>query len=79
MPLFYFYIHDDGGVVIDDEGTDVVDIGAAEKLALDVLAQGILDDAGNGKIGFTKVEVIDDKGRIVATASATVSLERLLS
>ncbi|MBR0908052.1 DUF6894 family protein [Bradyrhizobium liaoningense] len=78
MPLYHFDIHHDGGVVIDDDGIDVVDVGAAETLALETLGQAILDDARNRRTGLTKIEVRDDKGRIVASACATVSLERLL-
>ncbi|MDA9427121.1 DUF6894 family protein [Bradyrhizobium sp. CCBAU 53380] len=78
MPLYHFDIHYDGGVVIDAEGIDVIDIGAAETLALEVLGQAILDDARNRRTGLTKIEVRDEAGRIVASASATVSLERLL-
>jgi Domain of unknown function (DUF6894) len=76
MPIFYFDTHHGDGITIDDEGLDFVDAVAAEKQALEALAQAILDDARKHKTGITKVEVRDTASRVVLTASAVVSILR---
>ncbi|MGY3476521.1 DUF6894 family protein [Bradyrhizobium ottawaense] len=78
MPIYPFDIHHDGGVFIGDEGAEVTDLSAAETRALRALGQAILDHARHRRTGFTKIEVRDGGGRVVASTSATVSLERLI-
>ena len=57
MPIYHFDIRQDGGAVIDDGGVEVIDLSAAEILALETLGQAILDDSRHPKAGLTTVEV----------------------
>ena len=77
MPAFYFDTHRGNDITIDDEGIELADRVAVERLALEALGQAILDDAREHRTGVTKIEVRDAASRIVLRASAAISIERL--
>ncbi|BAL78825.1 DUF6894 family protein [Bradyrhizobium cosmicum] len=78
MPKYYFDHYDKGGVVIDDERIDLLNIDAARRLAIESLGQSIMDGAPQSVSGRTAIEVRDQTGAILR-ASAAIIWEELRS
>lgn len=72
MAKFYFDVHHDGGILIDDEGVDLPDLRVAGKQALVALGEAIQHDAAELKSSATKIEVRDAVSRVVLRTSAAV-------
>lgn len=60
MPRYYFHLHEDGSVIDDEEGTELVDDAAARFVAVraarDVLAGAVM----RGRLPLTDVVVVTD-------------------
>jgi uncharacterized protein DUF6894 len=39
MPLFYFHIHEDGNILHDEEGSEILDVQAAREEAIEGIRQ----------------------------------------
>ncbi|QOZ65905.1 DUF6894 family protein [Bradyrhizobium arachidis] len=59
MPRFFFDIHDTREITMDDDGIDLTGTDAVRRLAMEALAQAILDGANECSTGTTKVVVRD--------------------
>lgn len=73
MPRYFFDHYARDETTIDDEGVELVDTGAAKRLALESVGQLILDAAPQASSAQVKVEVRDVDG-VVLSASAGVTL-----
>ncbi|MGQ2186061.1 DUF6894 family protein [Bradyrhizobium barranii] len=76
MPTFYFDHHSSGDSTVDDEGVDLANQNAAKRLALEYLAQLIMDRAARVSTGQISVEVRDHDGPVLR-ASAAIMVEDL--
>jgi hypothetical protein len=71
MPRYFFDHHTREETTIDDDGVDLPDASAADRLALESLGQLVIDGASRGLTGQMTVVVRNETG-LVSRASADV-------
>lgn len=72
MPRFFFDVHD-GRDLIDDEGVELCDVGAAKREALKC-ASGMLGETSADWPGeLLRMDVRDERGNVVASLRFTAS------
>jgi len=78
MPRYHFDVRADDILVQDEDGREVPDIGAVEAEAAEAAVAIGCDEfsafSANGGSGTVAVEVRDEHGNRVVTATATMSL-----
>lgn len=68
MPRFYFDVFNGHGEIRDDEGLDLQDHGAANRLALDSIRSMISEDARKGVIDLTGyISIRDGSSNVLST------------
>jgi hypothetical protein len=74
MPRYFFDLQDDT-VLVDDEGTELAGIDAARRQALAVLGGIAKDELARQHHDWFAINVRDQDGRPVLTASLSVRVE----
>jgi hypothetical protein len=68
MPKFYFHIRDDAGVIPDEEGMELPDLGAARKEAeegaREILANALM---AHKEVDGKKIEIANQSGEVLAS------------
>jgi len=77
MPRFYFDVREGCRFVTDDDGLDFASIDAAEHEAAETAASIGRDLLPNGKARSVTVEVRNDHGQRVATATVALAVDRV--
>ena len=67
MPRFFLNIHNGLGLVRDEEGTDVPDVEAARRKAIEGVRSILSEEIKSGSIDLAgRIEIADGDGRVVA-------------
>jgi hypothetical protein len=70
MPLFYFHLHEQDSVVLDEEGAHMLDTCAARRHAILNARSIIAEDVQSGSIDLSAmIEVTDERGSSVLSVS----------
>ena len=77
MPLFFFDITD-GGLVLDDVGTEFPDAHAARDAAIKVLPEVARDEIGGGQSWEISVLMRDEADKALFTAALTLTAKWLV-
>lgn len=73
MPRFYFDIHDENGLISDEEGTELPDMDAARIEAVNSLSDITRDAAIKRRLQPLAIEVLDENRRPVFRAAVEFS------
>jgi hypothetical protein len=77
MPLFYFDVREGVRFTPDDDGLDFPDVDAAEREAADAAASIGRDRLPNGHARSVTVEVRNEHGQRIITATVTLAVDRV--
>jgi hypothetical protein len=72
MPRYFLDLHDENGIILDEDGEEMPDVEAARKEAMMALGEASRDFARVGTDGQLVIRVRDERGPVL---SVSVSFE----
>ena len=78
MPRFYFDMREDGTVIPDEEGLELESLDVAKHEAAVSAVDIGRSQLPHGKVRETTVEVKDEKGFVLITATISLAVRRMI-